>query len=113
MRNTALRLVVRVALPLIALVVLLVALPVYGDATASSRLTPAMQADLSKDLPYYSVIVTMNFHPQYFNLQQLQSIGTLAGVGAKTVKVLLLTASQVRQIAAYYWVTSVGPLNAS
>jgi hypothetical protein len=107
MNRRVVTLVLRVALPVLALVIVLAALPLYGRATASDRISPALHRELDSGQQYLSVAVEFSFHPQYYNLQKLQSIGTLAGVNGDTVKVLDVDAGQVHQIADLYWVKRV------
>jgi hypothetical protein len=106
-RRVVTKLLIRVAIPILAIVILLGALPIYGRVTASSRISPALHQQLDSGQPYMSVQVKFAFHPQYFNLQKLQAIGTLAGVNGNTVKVLDVDAGQVNQIADLYWVKRV------
>jgi hypothetical protein len=101
------KLVLRVALPIIVIVVILAALPIYGRFTSSSRISSALAKQLTTGQPFYSVQVQFGFRPQYFNLQKLQAIGTLAGTKGDTCKVLDVTAGQVHEIADLYWVKRV------
>jgi FlaG/FlaF family flagellin (archaellin) len=105
--NRTVKLLLRVGIPIVAIVVILAALPVYGRMTSSSRISPALARQLTTGQPYYSVQVQFGFRPQYFNLQKLQAIGTLAGTNGDTCKVLDVTAGQVHEIADLYWVKHV------
>jgi len=109
-RRLVLKLLLRVGIPIVAIVVVLAALPVYGRLTESSRISPALARQLAGGQPYYSVQVDFGFRPQYFNLQKLQAIGTLAGSNGTSCKVLDVTAGQVRQIADLYWVKQVATI---
>ena len=102
-----LKLAIRVGVPIVAIVLILAALPVYGRVTESSRISPALRQQMAGGQPYYSVQVQLGFRPQYFNLQKLQEIGTIAGTKGNTCKVLDVTAGQVREIADLYWVKRV------
>ena len=101
------RVLSRVGLAIVAIVVVLAALPAYGRLTESSRISAALAKQLTTGQPYYSVQVQFDFRPQYFNIQKLQSIGTLAGTKGDTCKVLDLTVDQVHRIAGFYWVKRV------
>ena len=103
----------RLTIPFLIVVVVLNALPWYGDVTANSRLSPAMEADLGHDASSYSVQVEFSYPPEYFHVQALQAIGTVAGVQGDTIRVIRITAAQVRQIAGFYWVKEVAPLSGS
>jgi hypothetical protein len=105
--SRVLKLIGRVAIPIVAIVLVLAALPIYGRITESSRISAALAKQLTTGLPYYSVQVQFGFRPQYFNIQKLQSIGTLAGTKGDTCKVLDVTAAQVHEIADFYWVKRV------
>jgi hypothetical protein len=106
-RRIVLKLLVRVGIPIVAIVLVLTALPIYGRITSSSRISPALRQQLDSGQAFFSVQVDFGFRPQYFNLQTLQSIGTLAGANGTTCKVLDVDAGQVHQIANLYWVKRV------
>jgi hypothetical protein len=101
------RLLVRLLLPAAAAALALGASSLYGALTAQSRLSPALQRELRDGLPAYSVVVTFPFRPEFFHITKLQEIGTVAGVQDDSIRVLQLTAAQVREIAGFYWVKKV------
>lgn len=84
--------------------------PLYGILTANSRLSPALQQQLRQDLPVYSVMVTFPFRPEFFHINKLQQIGTVAGVEGSRIRVFQVTAAQVREIAGFYWIKQVDVL---
>ncbi|HEV2280831.1 MAG TPA: hypothetical protein VGX75_00390 [bacterium] len=84
--------------------------PLYGTLTANSRLSPALQQRLRQDLPVYSVMVTFPFRPEFFHINKLQQIGTVAGVEGSRIRVFQVTAAQVREIAGFYWIKQVDVL---
>jgi len=100
-------LLLRLLVPAAAAALALGASPLYGALTAQSRLSPALQRQLREGLPLYSVVVTFSFRPEFFHITKLQQIGTVAGVGDDRIRVLQLTAAQVREIAGFYWVKKV------
>jgi len=104
------RLLVRLLIPAAAMAVALEASPLYGALTATSRLSPALQQKLRENLPVYSVVVRFPFRPEFFHINKLQRIGTVAGVEGNSIRVLELTPAQVREIASFYWVKRVDPL---
>lgn len=106
MRNLAVRLLVPAAVALLALE----AGPLYGALTANSRLSPALRQALRQDLPAYSVVVAFPFRPEFFHINKLQQIGTVAGVEGTRIRVFQVTAAQVREIAGFYWVKQVDTL---
>lgn len=106
MKALALRLLVPAAIALLALE----AAPLYGALTADGRMSPALRLQLRQDLPAYSVRVTFPFRPEFFHINKLQQIGTVAGVEGRRVRVVQLTAAQVRAIAGFYWVKQVDVL---
>lgn len=112
-RRAVTGLLVRLALPVLAIVVVLGALPLYGRLTSSSRISPALREQLRAGQPSYSVRVELTLRPQYFNIQKLQSLGTLAGVKGTSVKVLDIGAAQVHTIADLYWVKQVKTIGES
>lgn len=112
-RRVVIGLLVRLALPLLAIVAVLGALPLYGHLTSSSRISPLLSAQLKTGQPVYSVQVDLALRPQYFNIQKLQSMGTLAGVKGNSMKVLDIGASQVHAIADLYWVKRVETIGES
>jgi len=107
-RPLAVRLLVSAAAALLALE----AGPLYGTFTADSRLSPALRQQLRRDLPVYSVMVTFPFRPEFFHINKLQQIGTVAGVEGNRIRVFQVTAAQVREIAGFYWVKQVDTLEA-
>jgi hypothetical protein len=102
---------IRLLVPALAAVAVIGSPYLYGQMTAESRITPALQHELGDGSYAYSVLVDMNFQPEAFHIQQLQAIGTVAGVTGHRVRVLQLTADQVREIASFYWVSRVEPLD--
>jgi hypothetical protein len=107
------RLLVRLAAPAVIAVAALGASPAYGQLTASQRMTPALQRELGDGSLAYSVSVEMPFQPEYYHVHRLQEIGTVAGVQGHSVRVLQLSADQVREIASFYWVQRVDVLGPS
>jgi hypothetical protein len=105
-RDLAVRLLVPAAIAVLALE----AGPLYGAFTANSRLSPALRQALRQDLPVYSVVVAFPFRPEFFHVNKLQQIGTVAGVEGNRIRVFQLTAAQVREIAGFYWVEKVDTL---
>jgi hypothetical protein len=104
------RLLVRLAVPAAIAVVVLGAPPAYGQLTATQRISPALQSELGDGSPVYSVSVELPFQPEYYHIHRLQEIGTVAGVQGHGVRVLQLSADQVREIASFYWVERVDVL---
>ncbi len=109
MRGLAVRLLVPAAVAALALE----AGPLYGALTANSRLSPALQRELRQDRPAYSVIVAFPFRPEFFHINKLQQIGTVAGVEGNRIRVFQVTAAQVRAIAGFYWVKQVDILRSA
>ncbi len=105
------RLLVRLVIPAAAAALALGACPLYGALTAPARLSPALQQALREDRPAYAVLVTFPFRPEFFHITTLQQIGTVAGVQDDSIRVLQLTAGQVRGIAGFYWVKKVEMLD--
>lgn len=103
-------LAVRLLVPAIAAVLALEAGPLYGALTAESRLSPALRQELRQNRPSYSVVVEFPFQPEFFHINTLQQIGTVAGVEGRRIRVFQLTAAQVREIAGFYWVKQVATL---
>jgi len=104
------RLLVRLAVPAVIAVVVLGAAPAYGQLTATQRISPALERELGDGSPVYSVSVELPFQPEYYHIHRLQEIGTVAGVQGHGVRVLQLSADQVREIASFYWVERVDVL---
>ncbi len=100
----------RLLVPAAVALLVLEAAPLYGALTADRRLSPALRQQLRQDLPAYSVIVTFPFRPEFFHINKLQQIGTVAGVEGTRIRVFQLTAAQVREIAGFYWVKRVDAL---
>jgi hypothetical protein len=105
------RLLIRLLIPAAAAALALGACPLYGTLTAPARLSPALQRALREDRPAYSILVTFPFRPEFFHITTLQQIGTVAGVQGDGIRVLQLTAAQVREIAGFYWVKRVETLD--
>jgi len=105
------RLLTRLAAPAVIAVVVLGALPAYGQLTGSQRVSPALARELNDGSPVYAVSVELPFQPEYYHVHRLQEIGTVAGVQGRTVRVLQLSADQVREIAGFYWVERVDALD--
>jgi hypothetical protein len=104
------RLVARLLIPAAVMVLALEAGPLYGVFTANSRMSPGLRQELRDGRPLYSVVVTLPFRPEFFHITRLQQIGTVAGVQDDSIRVLQLTAAQVREIAGFYWVKKVETL---
>ena len=105
------RLLVRLAGPAVIAVIALGAAPAYGQLTAGQRISPALASELNDGSPLYAVSVELPFQPEYYHIHRLQEIGTVAGVQGHTVRVLQLSADQVREIAGFYWVERVDALD--
>jgi hypothetical protein len=105
------RLLVRLALPALVAVLVLAALPAYGQLTAGQRISPTLARELNDGSPVYAVSVELPFQPEYYHIHRLQQIGTVAGVQGHRVRVLQLSADQVREIAGFYWVERVDALD--
>ena len=103
-------LLVRLLVPAVVGTLALGANPLYGALTANSRLSAPLRQELREGLPAYSVVVTFPFRPEFFHITKLQQIGTVAGVKDNSIRVLQLTAAQVREIAGFYWVKKVETL---
>lgn len=103
-------LAVRLLVPAIVAALALEAGPLYGALTAEGRLSPALRQALRQNQPLYSVAVEFPFQPEFFHINRLQQIGTVAGVEGHRIRVLQLTAAQVREIAGFYWVKKVDTL---
>jgi hypothetical protein len=101
------RLLVRLAAPAAIALVLLGATPAYGQLTEGQRISPALERELGDGSPVYAVSVELPFQPEYYHIHKLQEIGTVAGVQGRRVRVLQLSADQVRDIASFYWVERV------
>ncbi len=106
-RRPLLRLLVRLALPTLLGLGVLAAAPAYGALTAESRLSPALREQLKDGSYAYSVFVDFGFQPEYFHIRRLQAIGTVAGVEGRRMRVVEVTADQVREIGSVYWVQRV------
>ena len=104
------RLLVRLAAPAAIAILALVAAPAYGQMTAGQRISPALERELGDGSPVYAVSVELPFQPEYYHIHRLQQIGTVAGVQGRRVRVLQLSADQVREIASFYWVERVDAL---
>jgi len=107
------RLLVRLAAPVVIAVALLGAPPAYGQLTTTQRISPALSGELNDGSPLYAVSVELPFQPEYYHIHRLQEIGTVAGVQGRAIRVLQLSADQVREIASFYWVERVDVLNQS
>lgn len=105
------RLTIRLLIPLVVIIVLLEALPVYGSLTSSGRLSASMSDQLSRQLPSYSVAVEFAYRPEYFQIAQLQKIGTVAGISGNSVRLIRMSDRQVREVADLYWVKTIVPAN--
>jgi hypothetical protein len=105
------RLLARLIVTALIVIAALNVLPLYGQLTADAKIDPALQKQLGDGSPAYSVRVDMDFPPEYFHIRKLQAIGTVAGVQGDTVRVLQLTPDEVHQIARFYWVKKVEPLD--
>jgi len=108
-RLLLLRLLVRLSLPAVLGLGVLAAAPVYGALTAEYRLSPALRAQLKDGSYAYSVFVEFSYQPEYFHIRRLQAIGTIAGVERERqrLRVVQVTAAQVREIGGLYWVRRV------
>jgi hypothetical protein len=104
------RLLVRLGATAAIAILLLGAAPAYGRLTAPQRVSPALERELSDGSPVYAVSVELPFQPEYYHVHRLQQIGTVAGVQGRQVRVLQLSADQVREIASFYWVERVDVL---
>jgi hypothetical protein len=104
------RLLVRLAVPAAVAVVVLGAAPAYGQLTAPQRISPALQQELGNGSLVYAVSVELPFQPEYYHVHRLQQVGTVAGVQGRRIRVLQLSADQVREIASFYWVERVDVL---
>ena len=107
------RLLARLVAPALIAIAVLGAPAAYGQLTASQRISPALARELNDGSPLYAVSVVLPFQPEYYHVHRLQDIGTVAGVQGHRVRVLQLTADQVREIASFYWVERVDVLNTS
>ena len=107
------RLLVRLAAPAAIAVLVLCAPPAYGQVTAAQRISPALERELGDGSPVYAVSVELPFQPEYYHIHRLQEIGTVAGVQGQRVRVLQVSADQVREIASFYWVERVDALDES
>lgn len=104
------RLIARLLVPAAAAALVLETGPLYGALTEHSRLSAPLQQALQEHRPAYSVVVTLPFQPEFFHINKLQQIGTVAGVEDHRIRVFELTAAQVRRIAGFYWVEKVQTL---
>jgi hypothetical protein len=104
-------LLIRLLIPAAAVALALGAPSLYGAITAPTRLSPTLQRALQENRPAYAVRVTFPFRPEFFHITTLQQIGTVAGVQGNSIRVLQLTAAQVREIAGFYWVKRVEMLD--
>ena len=107
------RLLARLAAPAVIAGLVLGAPPAYGQLTAGQRISPALERELGDGSPVYAVSVELPFQPEYYHIHRLQEIGTVAGVQGRRVRVLQLSADQVREIASFYWVERVDALDQS
>lgn len=98
------KLLSRLAIPALLAIVVLEAPPLYGAITADFRLSAPLKEQLKDGSYAYSVVVELGFQPEYFHIRRMQQIGTVAGVEGRRIRVLQLTAQQVREIAGFYWV---------
>ncbi len=111
-RHPVVKLLARLAIPALLAAAALEAPPLYGALGADSRLSLPLKEQLQDGSYAYSVMVEFNFQPEYFHIRRMQQIGTVAGVESHRMRVLQLTAEQVREIAGFYWVKRVRPLEA-
>ncbi|HZV48828.1 MAG TPA: hypothetical protein VFD49_03575 [Candidatus Dormibacteraeota bacterium] len=109
--HALIRLSLRLFVTAVAVVLALAALPLYGLATAGSKIDPRLERELGDGAYAYSVRVDLGFRPEYYHIRTLQSIGTVAGVQGDSVRLLQLTPDQVHQVAQLYWVERVEPLD--
>ncbi|MBO0685074.1 MAG: hypothetical protein J2P38_00465 [Candidatus Dormibacteraeota bacterium] len=107
------RLVLRLALTAAVAVAVLQAAGVYGMVTSDSKISPALQHELGDGSYVYSVRVELDFPPEYYHIQKLQQVGTVAGVSGDTVRVLQVTPDQVHELAGLYWVKRLEPIDSS
>jgi hypothetical protein len=105
------RLLARLTAPAAIAVLVLGALPAYGQLTAAQRISPTLERELGDGSPAYSVSVELPFQPEYYHIHRLQEIGTVAGVQGRRVRVLGVSVDQVREIASFYWVERVDALD--
>jgi hypothetical protein len=68
---------------------------------------PCAGARAGRRVAGHAVSVELPFQPEYYHVHKLQEIGTVAGVQGRKVRVLQLSADQVREIASFYWVERV------
>ena len=105
------RLLVRLAVPALATAIVLAAAPLYGLLNADSKIDPRLKQELGDGSYAYSVKVELGSQPEYFHVKKLQQVGTVAGISGHTVRVLQLTPDEVHEIASFYWVERVEPLD--
>jgi hypothetical protein len=105
------RLIGRLLATAAVVIAMLNLLPLYGQVTGDAKIDPALRKQLDDGSPAYSVRVDLDFPPEYYHIRKLQAVGTVAGVQGDSVRVLQLTPDEVHQIAQFYWVRKVEPLD--
>ncbi len=74
---------------------------------APGRLDPALREAMSNDQMIGRIAVTFNFAPEEFHINYLQQYGVVAGVQGKTIFLVQVPVSEVRQLSELYWIQSI------
>ena len=76
----------------------------YGYATAPSRITPALKAQLATNPERLALFVTAKFPPEEFHIRIYQNLGSMRGVKGSTAELVSVTPSGLRTLSQYYWI---------
>jgi hypothetical protein len=88
-------------------VALLAAYNGYLYLTGPSRMTERLRARLAQGPTTVNVLVTAKFPPEEFHIRLLQQVGNMRGVEGSTAKLYTVTPTNVRYVAAHYWIRGI------
>ena len=95
--------------PVIGILVILVLIygrPIYGTATASSRVASAVVAAVDSQ-PRVDVVLALNFPPEDFHIKQVQEFGTMSGVQGNNIRLRRVSPDGVKHLSRYYWINRI------
>jgi hypothetical protein len=98
----------KIALGVTLIVLILFGQKLYGYATASSRLDPALRHVTGRS----NIIVVLDFKPERFHNERVQQYGAFAGRDGAVNRMRLrnVTPENLRALAAIPWVGHIEPM---